>query len=49
MSMLVKTVKAWINSLDDNSIIGIGEGGLDLETSEGDYLEVGGVAEREDG
>ena len=49
MSMHVKTVKEWINSLDENSIIGIGEGGLDLETEEGDYLEVGGVTEREDG
>ena len=47
--MQVKEIKQWLNTLDESEWIGIGEGGLTLETEDGEaYLEVGGLPDEEE-
>jgi len=49
MAMLKQDLKKWINSIPDNSEIGIDDGGLTLQVVNHPeiYLEVGGIPEEE--
>jgi hypothetical protein len=50
MAMFVEDIKAWLNTLDDDTLVGIDDGGLCLQetTNTENYLEVGGIPEEDD-
>lgn len=50
MAMTVREVKEWLDSLGDEDLIGIDEGGLALQSIGriGIYLEIGGIPEGEE-
>lgn len=50
MAMTKKHVMEWLDSLPQNAVIGIDDGGLTLvvEEDDGAYLEVGGLEQSED-
>lgn len=51
MAMTVGEVKEWLNSLDDDDLVGIDDGGLALvsvNNPEDIFIEIGGVPEEED-
>lgn len=44
--MKVSELKKWLQSLPDDAVVGIDEGGLSLETEDGEnWLEIGGLVE----
>ena len=51
--MTAKEIKDWLNDVGDDTLVGIGDGGLSLETAarkqeDRDYLEVGGIPDEKD-
>lgn len=50
MAMTVREIKEWLNTLQDDDLVGVDEGGLCLELV-GDpesYCEIGGIPEEEE-
>ena len=48
MSMKVSELSDWIKTLEKDDVVWIDEGGLNLETKDGAYLELGGKVEFND-
>jgi len=50
MAMTVREIKEWLNTLQDDDLVGIDDGGLCLEVAEdpGTYCEIGGLPEEEE-
>jgi hypothetical protein len=50
MAMLVSEIIVWLESLDDDTLIGIDDGGLQLQeaTNSENYLEVGGIPDEDE-
>jgi hypothetical protein len=50
MAMSVAEIREWLDTLNENDLVGVDEGGLCLEVVDnpGVYLEIGGIPEGED-
>ena len=46
MAELKEDILEWLQELPDNALVGIGDGGLDLQLVNGEvYFEIGGIPE----
>ncbi len=50
MAMPVKEIREWLDTLNDDDLVGVDDGGLSLQVVDdpGSYCEIGGIPEEDE-